>query len=118
MRKRISDLERLKHILDSIITIREFAENISYEDYMNDLKLRLALLKLLEIIGEASGGLSEGTINRFSNIEWPLLRGMRNILIHEYFGVDYKIVWNTIRTRIPELEKKIEEIVRLLETRE
>ncbi|MDZ7739592.1 MAG: DUF86 domain-containing protein [Bacteroidales bacterium] len=118
MRKQISDLERLKHILDSIITIREFTDNISYEDYMNDLKLRLALVKLLEIIGEASVGLSEDTINRFSNIEWPLLRGMRNILIHEYFGVDYKIVWNAIQTRIPELEKKIEAIVRLLETQD
>ena len=111
MRSSISDRERLLHILDAINHIQEFTDGLSYEEYMEDLKLRLALVKLLEIVGEASGSLTEDTINRFPNVEWPIIKSFRNILVHEYFGIDYKIIWNAIIHRIPELKDKIENIL-------
>ena len=111
MKNKISDKERLLHILDSIKTIQNFTKNISYDKYMEDLKLRLALVKLLEIIGEAAGQLSDNTMNEFSDIEWPILKSVRNVLVHEYFGIDYKIVWNSIQNNLPDLKQKLEKII-------
>ena len=111
MKNKISDKERLLHILDSIDSILDFTQNLSYQQYNDDFKLRLALIKLLEIIGEASNGITEETQLRFSDIEWPVLKSIRNILVHEYFGIDYDIIWNAIKDRIPELKQKITNIV-------
>lgn len=111
MKNQISDIERLHHILSAINTIQEFSKGLSYEEYLKDYKLRLALVKLLEIIGEAAGGLSENTTNKFSNVEWTILKSVRNVLVHEYFGIDYKIIWNSIQNKIPELRIKIEQIL-------
>ena len=110
MKNRISDIERLHHILSAINTIQEFSKGLSYEEYLEDFKLRLALVKLLEIIGEASVGLSKNTTNKFSNVEWTILKSVRNVLVHEYFGIDYKIIWNSIQNKVPELRMKIEQI--------
>lgn len=74
---------------------------------MNDFKLRLALVKLLEIIGESSGSISEELKNKFTEVEWGILKSIRNVLIHEYFGIDYKIIWAAIQNHIPKLKVKI-----------
>lgn len=111
MKNKISDRERLLHILDAINIIQDFSKNITFEQYSDDLKLRLALVKLFEIIGEASNGLSDETMKKFSNVEWPVLKSVRNVLVHEYFGIDYKIIWSSINNKIPELKKKIEKIL-------
>ncbi len=107
MKNRISDKERLLHILDSIDSIIDFTKEISYQQYNEDFKLRLALIKLLEIIGEAANGITEETQSRFTEVEWSVLKSLRNVLVHEYFGIDYDIIWNAIRVRIPELKQKI-----------
>ncbi len=111
MKNKISDRERLLHILDSINIIKDFSEGLTYEQYSEDLKLRLALVKLLEIIGEAASGLTNETIRKFTDVEWPVLKSVRNILVHEYFGIDYKIIWNAVNQKIPELKKNIEKIL-------
>ncbi|MCK4466328.1 MAG: DUF86 domain-containing protein [Bacteroidales bacterium] len=112
MKNKISDRERLLHILDAINTIQNFSKGITYEQYTEDLKLRLALVKLFEIIGEAAGGLSDKTIRKFSDVEWPVLKSVRNVLVHEYFGIDYKIIWNSIHNKIPELKQNLEKILK------
>jgi len=66
---------------------------------------------LLEIIGEASNGLTEDLQNKFTDIEWSILKGIRNILVHEYFGIDYDIIWDTIKNNIPELKEKINKTI-------
>ena len=66
----------------------------------------------MEIIGEAAGHLSRGLRSEFSDVEWAAINGMRNILIHEYFGVDYKILWNAIQRDVPVLKEKMEAILR------
>ncbi|MEI7501588.1 MAG: HepT-like ribonuclease domain-containing protein [Bacteroidota bacterium] len=70
MRSKISDKERLLHILDAIDSIINFTNELSYQQYNDDFKLRLALIKLLEIIGEAANGISDETQGRFSEVEF------------------------------------------------
>ncbi len=111
MKNRISDNERLLHIIDAIDSISDFTLDISYKDYIEDFKLRLALIKLLEIIGEAANGITEETQLRFSEVEWILLKSIRNVLVYEYFGIDYDIIWNAIKDRIPELKLKISSVL-------
>lgn len=112
MRNKTTDKERLLHILDAIKTIEEFTYNISYEQYNNDFKLKLALVKLLEIIGEAASGITIETQEKFNNIEWAILKSVRNVLVHEYFGIDYRIIWNSIKNNIPILKQKINNIIK------
>ena len=112
MKNRISDKERLLHIIDAIQSIEEFTKEISYAEYIEDFKLRLALIKLLEIIGEASGGITPQTQEQFSDIDWAILKSIRNVLVHEYFGVDYDIIWNVIKSKIPDLKTRIELILK------
>jgi uncharacterized protein with HEPN domain len=111
MKNRISDKERLLHIIDAIQSIEEFTKEISYAEYIEDFKLRLALIKLLEIIGEASGGITSQTQEQFPEIEWTILKSVRNVLVHEYFGVDYDIIWNVIKSKTPDLKARIELIL-------
>ena len=107
MKSKISDKERLLHISDAIESIIDFTRGIAYEEYNGDFKLRLALIKLLEIIGEASSGISPQIQEQFSEVDWSILKSIRNILVHEYFGIDYEVIWNTITTNIPDLKNKI-----------
>ncbi len=108
MKKSISDKIRLQHILDSINDILLFTDNIDYSKYIADYKLRLAVVKLIENIGEASNGISSETLKSLPDIEWSLLKGIRNVLVHEYFGIDYEMIWNSIKENIPDLKIKIE----------
>jgi uncharacterized protein with HEPN domain len=111
MKNKISDKERLLHIYDAIESIINFTKEITYEEYYEDYKLRLALIKLLEIIGEASTGISSQIQEQFSEIDWSILKSVRNVLVHEYFGIDYEVIWNTIKIDIPELKTQVEQIL-------
>lgn len=107
MQNRLGDKQRLGHIIDAMTDIISFCKDLTYENYMDDYKLRLATVKLLEIIGEASAALSDDLKQEFSEIEWGTMKAARNVLVHEYFGIDYKIVWVTIQDILPELKDKI-----------
>jgi uncharacterized protein with HEPN domain len=111
MKGKLSDKDRLYHILDAIESIEQFTSGITYEEYQKDFKLRLALVKLIEIIGEASSTISNETQQRFTDVEWDVLNGIRNILVHEYFGIDYEIIWDAIRKNIPSLKEKIKSVL-------
>ena len=111
MKKRISDKARIEHILEAISQIQQFTDGISYDVYKQDLKLRLALTRLVEIMGEAANYVSDETKTTFADVEWALLNRVRNILIHEYFGVDYDIIWDSIQQDIPLLKVKLETIL-------
>jgi uncharacterized protein with HEPN domain len=111
MKSSIPDKIRLQHILDSINDILLFTKDVDYESYLADYMLRLAVVKLVENIGEASNCISKGTIKKYPEIEWSILKGIRNILVHEYFGIDYELIWNSIKVNIPELKLKIESVL-------
>ncbi|MBC8154471.1 MAG: DUF86 domain-containing protein [Bacteroidetes bacterium] len=116
MRRGISDKARIEHMLESIKQIQQFTEGVAYDAYKQDLKLRLALTRLVEILGEAADYVSEDTKLRFADVEWILLSRVRNILIHEYFGVDYDIIWDSIQRDIPPLRIKLETILKTLDS--
>ncbi|GAB3692574.1 DUF86 domain-containing protein [Spirosoma flavus] len=111
MKKRISEQVRVQHMLNAVTEIQEFVENTVYEDYILDRKLQLALTRLIEIIGEASNHVSEDTKSRFTDIEWRVLTGIRNVIVHEYFGIDYDIIWAVIQQDMPLLRAKLEHLL-------
>jgi uncharacterized protein with HEPN domain len=74
---------------------------------MDNSMMRFACIKQMEIIGEASNHISTETKERFSTIEWAQIVGMRNVFVHEYFGVDSSLVWEIIKNDLPDLKTKI-----------
>ncbi len=111
MRGRLGDKARLQHIYDAILEIESYLENSSFSDFMDNSMMRFACIKQMEIIGEASNHVSEETQSRFSTIEWKQVIGMRNVFVHEYFGIDVQLVWEIIERDIPDLKKKVKEII-------
>ena len=76
--------------------------------------MRFACIKQLEIIGEASNHISIEVKTQFSDIEWNQLKGMRNIFVHEYFGVDTRLVWEILKNDIPDLKVKVSAVLESL----
>jgi len=111
MRGRIGDNVRLKHILDAIIEIESYLQNANFDVFVNNSMMRFACIKQMEIIGEASDHISNEIKIKFSEIEWAQIKGMRNIFVHEYFGIDTKLVWEIITNDIPALKNKVVEII-------
>ncbi|MDX2002724.1 MAG: HepT-like ribonuclease domain-containing protein [Chitinophagales bacterium] len=99
----------------TIIHIEQFTLGMTKNEFLNDYKLCLAVVKLLEIIGEASAHLSSELKEMHPGIEWVTLKGIRNIFVHEYFGIDYEIVWKAIQDKLPSLKEKIALIVEGME---
>lgn len=83
-------------IRDSIINILEFTRSMTLEIYESDLKTRFAVERNFEIIGEAASKISENYKLSHPEIEWRILKDFRNFIIHEYFGINNEIVWDTI----------------------
>lgn len=106
-----SEKEYLKHILDEMDYLLDSSYEISEERFMRDATLQRAYTRSLEIIGEAVKGLSEEFRNKYPNMDWKGMAGMRDRLIHHYFGVDYEIVWDVVKNEIPTLKKQLREIL-------
>ncbi|RDE14688.1 MAG: hypothetical protein C4K48_05660 [Candidatus Thorarchaeota archaeon] len=105
------DKVRIQHMLDAVLEVIEFTHNKVRSDLDNDRKLKHALVRLLEIIGEAAVGMSENIMNKHPDIPWKEMIGMRNRLIHGYFDVDLDIVWQTVTEDIPPLKTLLENLV-------
>ena len=105
------DLARFQHMLESTNAILSFAKGRRRADLDRDRQFLSAVLRELEIIGEAAGRISEKTRKKYPEIVWKELIGMRNRLIHAYFDVDHDIVWNTIRAYLPDFQRQLEEII-------
>ena len=115
MRGKIGDKVRLQHILDAIIEIETYTLNTDFSDFSKNSMMRFACIKQMEIIGEASNHVSDENKANFSTIEWAQLIGMRNVFVHEYFGVDPNLVWEIIKSDLPGLKEKIIEILNSIE---
>lgn len=98
-------------IKESIEAIFIYVDGISFETFTQDRKTYSAVIREFEIIGEATKHLPENLTNTYPNIEWRDVKDFRNLLIHEYFGVDHRIVWNTIVQDLPKLKMAIEHIL-------
>lgn len=101
----------LQHILESIQAIEEYTRGFSEESFLRDRRTQDAVVRRLEIIGEAVRKLPEATKDLASDAAWRQIIAMRNILIHEYFGVDLKLVWRVIEKDLPVLKQHIEALL-------
>ena len=104
-------LFRLEDIVESSALIAVYVQGMSYADWVKDRKTIDAVVRNLQIIGEATNHVPEDVQSRYSNVPWAQLRGMRNILIHEYFGVDTDILWRAVTEDVPRLRKQIKKII-------
>jgi uncharacterized protein with HEPN domain len=108
----VSPLEYLRHILDETTYVLSRSEGLSKGQFMDDDTVKRAFVRSLEIIGEASKKIGVDLRQKWPQVEWRLMAGMRDRLIHDYFGVDYELVWDVVRNKIPKLKEEIEEILR------
>lgn len=98
----------LRHILQEMRFILETSQSLSEDDFYQNEILRRAYVRSLEVIGEATKNLPDNFRNQHSHLPWRRMAGMRDKLIHEYFGVDYEVVWDVVANQIPDLHHKIE----------
>ena len=115
MRSRLGDKIRLQHILDAIQEIDSYIVDVDFEKFMENSMMRYACIKQMEIIGEASNHVTDEVKSEFLSVEWGQIVGMRNVFVHEYFGVDATIVWEIIKGDIPDLKNKVQEIIQNFE---
>jgi len=108
--KRKPDLY-IADILKSVNKIEEYTKRINEEEFNKNTLIQDAILRRLEIIGEAVKNLPQEFKEQYTDIPWDRIAGMRNIVAHEYFGVNLKRVWKTIKDDIPELKEKIHRII-------
>jgi uncharacterized protein with HEPN domain len=105
-----SDLAYIDHILDCIRKINEYRSDLTLKEFRKNELVQDAVIRNIEIIGEASKKISIDTKQTYYKIPWKEIAGMRDKLIHDYLGVDVDVVWITIKEDIPKLEKYISEI--------
>jgi uncharacterized protein with HEPN domain len=102
----------LGDILDSAGKILSYTENLTYDEFIADSKTIDAVIRNFEIIGEASNRLPEEFKDECANVDWFRVRGFRNRIVHNYFGIDYEIVWKLKETQLKILITEIENILK------
>lgn len=107
-------IEYLKHILDECLFVQSVIDdNITYDDFLENETLKRAVVRSLEIIGEATKKIPADVKIKWNTIKWKHMAGMRDRLIHDYMGINYKIVWDVVKNIIPMLTIQIKEIIEL-----
>jgi uncharacterized protein with HEPN domain len=101
---------RVEDILDAVAKIERYVEGLTFEQFQADQKTVDAVIRNLEVIGEAVQHLASHRDSLPRGVPWADIAGMRNILIHAYFGVDLKIVWHTIIEDLPMLRVQLQEV--------
>ncbi|PIU10118.1 hypothetical protein COT30_00890 [Candidatus Micrarchaeota archaeon CG08_land_8_20_14_0_20_49_17] len=97
----------LKHILDAISTIEQYVGSSSYDEFLGNRLLQDGVIRQIQIIGEASKKLSSELKQKYPQIPWKDIVGMRDKIVHDYLGVDPEVVWKTISGNIPEFKKEV-----------
>jgi uncharacterized protein with HEPN domain len=97
----------LSDILESIDDIESFTNDMSFDDFVDDKKTLKAVIRSIEVMGEATKRIPESIRAKYPNVPWKKMAGMRDKLIHEYHGVDLEILWKTINEDIPPVKQLI-----------
>ena len=101
----------LSHIIESIDLVKEYLENVSMNDFYNSIPTQDMVYRRLEIIGEAVKNISTDFKNQHPGINWKKIAGMRDVLIHNYFGIDAELAWKAAVEELPKLEIQIRSIL-------
>lgn len=110
--KEHDDTVYLRHILDAIARIEEYLHEVSQETFSETPLLQDGVIRQVEVIGEAAKNVSSDLRNKYPNIPWKDIAGMRDKLIHGYFGVDIDAVWSTVDKDVPMLKKEVGQILK------
>ncbi len=102
----------IKDILDAIDMIEEFIGDMDYGEFMKDDKTSTAVVKKIEIIGEAIKNIPNDVRMKHKAIPWRDIVGMRNKITHNYFKIDYEIVWNVVKEKLPALKIQVEQVLK------
>lgn len=106
-----SDRLYLADILDAVSAIEDFVRSMDYNAFAGDRKTRSAVIRELEVIGEAAGRISNELKAIYPDIDWRTIKDFRNILAHEYFGIDNEIIWEIVTEKLVPLKKRVVEIL-------
>lgn len=100
---------RLGHMLEMAVAAAEIASALSFEEFSESLRDQLAIVRALEVVGEAAANVDEATRESIAGVPWPQIVGFRHIVVHEYFRIDYKEVWTVATRHAPELIRRLRE---------
>jgi len=104
------DIDFIEDILICLEKITQYISNYSYDDFLDDYKTQDAIIRNIEIIGEACKKISPALKSNYKNVPWKMIAGTRDKLIHGYFGVNIDIVWEIATIDVPILEQEIRKI--------
>lgn len=107
-----SILPFLQHILSETQYLTARSQGLTRAEFLGDETLKRAFVRSLEIIGEAAKQVPEEVRQKYRHVDWRAMAGMRDRLIHGYLGVDYDIVWDAVMTKVPVVQREVEQIVR------
>jgi uncharacterized protein with HEPN domain len=109
------DKEFLLDIIEAIKRIELYTKELSYQDFLQKIETQDAVIRNFEIIGEAVKNISKNLKAKYNNLQWKEIAGMRDKVIHFYFGVNWDIVWKAAKDNLPQLKEKIERILKEIE---
>ncbi|OGQ10337.1 MAG: hypothetical protein A2026_04685 [Deltaproteobacteria bacterium RBG_19FT_COMBO_46_12] len=101
----------LQDILEATTKARQFVKDVDFEAFRNDDEKVFAVIRALEIIGEAAKNIPKSLRGRYTEIPWEDIVGMRNKVIHDYFGVDLEVIWKTLHKDLPPLQAAVAKII-------
>jgi uncharacterized protein with HEPN domain len=105
------DKERLLDIIEAIEKIEKYS-SIGYDTFIEDERTQVWIIHHLQVIGEASNHLSDSLTGKYEDIPWADIVGLRNIIVHQYFGIDLKQVWETVELDMPVLKARVKEMLK------
>ena len=106
-----STIDLLRHMLDECEYLLEHSQQIDKNSFLSEPTVRRAFVRSIEIMGEAAKGVPQPFRDKYHDVPWPAIAGMRDRLIHGYFAVDYEIVWDVVQNKVPPLRDQLQQIL-------